>query len=142
MVRNLKYIKKSIEDYFSRHAMVNTVKFGDTDNLSIYRDIQYPLMNFDYVDSTFKAGNNNTARFTFAIMDLSNDEIEFDVVDAMNEVANDYLKHLENSIDIEILPNVSIVPFQDEFADRCSGVTFTVSFTVFRNNCQDILPFS
>lgn len=140
MVRNLKYVKDDIERYFSSHLMVNTIKMGDTDNLSTYSDIQYPLMNFEYIDSQYRGGLTNNARFQFYIMDLSNDEIEFDVVDTMNEIANDYLKYLESHEDLEMQPNVSIVPFSDEFGDRCAGVTFTVSFNMFRNNCEDILP--
>lgn len=140
MVRNLKYIKNIIEDYFNSHLMINTIKFGDTDNLSTYKDIQYPLVNFEYIDSQYKAGLTNSARFQFTIMDLSDEIIEFDVIDSCNEIANDYLKFLEDHEDIEILPNVSIQPFSDEFADRCAGVTFTISFNMFRNNCGDILP--
>jgi len=140
MVRNLKYIKNIIEDYFNSHLMINTIKFGDTDNLSTYKDIQYTLFNFEYIDNQYRAGLTNSARFQFAIMDLSNDIIEFDVIDSTNEIAIDFLKYLENHDDIEIQPNISIIPFNDEFADRCSGVTFTISFNLFRNNCQDILP--
>ena len=140
MVRNLKYVKESIENYFQNHMFINTVKFGDTDNLNTYDDLNYPLMNFEYLDSQFKMGTKNKARFQFAIMDLSDDLNEFDVIDSMNEIANDYLKFLENDVEITIDDNVSLQPFSDEFGDRCSGVTFTISFYIHRNNCDDILP--
>lgn len=143
MFRNLKYLKNIINDYWNNHQMVNTIKFGDTDNLSIYHDLQYPLVNYEYLDSNYRAGNENVVRFQFAIMDLTvedNIALDFDVISDCNEIANDFLKWLEVHDDIEIQPNVSIQPFSDSFGDRVSGVTFTVSFNIYRNNCIDILP--
>lgn len=140
MVRNIKYIKNIIEAYFKKHKMINDLKFGDTDNLSIYSDLNYPLTNYEYIDSQFKANNLNTARYSFAIMDLSNDENSFDVIANMTEIGNDFLKYLEVHDDIEIEANISLIPFEDSFQDRVSGVTFSIIFNIFRNNCGDILP--
>ncbi|WP_164108257.1 MULTISPECIES: hypothetical protein [Sphingobacterium] len=139
MIRGLKYIRDVVNNYWVNHNMINTIKFGDTDNLSIYKDLHYPLLNYNYLDSNYKAGMQNTARFEFYVMDLTDaDDIEmdFEIVANMNEIANDFLKWLENHDDIEIQPNVSIVPFSDSFGDRVSGVAFTVTFNVFRNNCS------
>ncbi|WP_313511648.1 hypothetical protein [Sphingobacterium sp.] len=120
--------------------MVNTIKFGDIDNLSTYKDIHYPLVNFEFIDSKYKFGFKNSAKFQFHIMDLSNDFNEFDVIDSCHEIANDYLKYLEGHFEIEIQSNISLVPFGDDFGDRCAGVAFMVEFNVHRNNCEDILP--
>lgn len=140
MVRNLKYIRNIIEDYFNQHPMVNDVKFGDSDKLSTYKKLKYPLLNFEYVKSNFNAGNDNATIWEFAIMDLSDEQTEFDVIDATNEIAQDFLKFLENHDDLEINGNVSVVPFSDNFGDMCSGNVFTVTFSAFRNNCLNILP--
>ncbi|WP_286732836.1 MULTISPECIES: hypothetical protein [Sphingobacterium] len=140
MVRNLKYIKNIIEEYFALHPMVNDVKFGDSDKLSTYKKLKYPLLNFEYVKSNFNAGNDNATIWEFAIMDLSDEITEFDVIDATNEIAQDFLKFLENHNDLEINGNVSVVPFSDNFGDLCSGNVFTVTFSSFRNNCLNILP--
>ncbi|MDF2948000.1 MAG: hypothetical protein K0R07_10 [Sedimentibacter sp.] len=139
MVRNLKYIRNIIEEYFAQHPMVNDVKFGDSDKLATYRKLQYPLLNFEYVKSNFNAGNDNATIWEFAIMDLSDEITEFDVIDATNEIAQDFLKFLENHNDLEINGNVSVVPFSDNFGDMCSGNVFTVTFNSFRNNCLNIL---
>lgn len=135
MVRNLKYIKNIIEEYFALHPMVNDVKHGDTDKLSTYKKLKYPLVNFEYVKSNFNAGNDNATIWEFAIMDLSDEITEFDVIDATNEIAQDFLKFLENHNDLEINGNVSVVPFSDNFGDMCSGNVFTVTFNSFRNSC-------
>lgn len=143
MFRNLKYLKDIIKNYWQGHKMINDIKFGDTDNLSIYHDLQYPLVNYEYIDSNYRAGNENVVRFQFSIMDMTVEEdveMDFDVVANMNEIANDFLKWLEEHNDIEIQPNVSLQPFSDSFGDRVSGVTFTVSFNIYRNNCMVILP--
>ena len=140
MVRNLKYIKNIIEGYFAQHPMVNDVKFGDTDKLSTYKNLKYPLLNFEYVKSNFNTSNDNATIWEFAIMDLSDEITEFDVIDATNEIAQDFLKFLENHDDLEINGNVSVVPFSDNFGDMCSGNVFTVTFSSFRNNCMNILP--
>jgi len=95
MVRNLKYIKNIIEDYFNQHPMVNDVKFGDTDKLSTYKKLKYPLLNFEYVKSNFNSGNENSTIWEFAIMDLSDEITEFDIIDSTNEIAQDFLKFLE-----------------------------------------------
>lgn len=140
MVRNLKYIKNIIEGYFAQHPMVQEVKFGDTDKLSTYKNLQYPLLNYEYVKSNFNAGNDNSSVWEFSIMNLSDEITEFDVIDSTNEIAQDFLKWLAEHDDIEISGNVSVVPFSDNFGDICSGNVFTVTFSSFRNNCLNILP--
>lgn len=135
MIRNLKYVKNIIENYFKAHPMIQDIKFGDTDNLSTYKDLKYPLVNYEYVNSTFNTGLENLSKWEVVIADLADDESEFDVIDNANEIAQDFLKYLEKHDDVEILGNITIAPFQDNFGDRTAGVLFTVTFNAFRNNC-------
>lgn len=136
MFRNLKFVKNVIEDYFNNHPQINSLYHGDTDNLSTYKDIQYPFCNYEYIDSNYQGNNINNVRWQIAFGDLSDDETEFDCVDRCNEIGQDFLKFLESHQDLEFQANVLIVPFNDSFADRVSGVTFTVTFIQHRNNCK------
>ncbi|WP_316736289.1 hypothetical protein [Pedobacter aquatilis] len=132
-----------LKDFFSEHLQVNTILVGDKKDITGKSDIIYPLANIEYLDKVIR-NNDDVYRYEIIIASLSNENIELNVINDANMVADDLVTHFENldNNQLEIFTNVTIKPFSDSFADRVAGVTFVVSMTGFRDACENSIPFT
>lgn len=134
----IKSLKSDFEKFFESHLQVNSVTYGEKDDLSINRAIRYPFVNLNYLETGINRGDN-VLRFEFIVGDLSTELTELDALNNTQLIASDFITWLENS-DIDFNDSFRLIPFQDQFIDRVSGHAFTVNFIVHRDNCASNIP--
>ncbi|MCX2474097.1 hypothetical protein OQZ33_07125 [Pedobacter sp. MC2016-05] len=139
---SLKTYLNFLKDFFNSHEQINTLLVGDKKDITGHSDIVYPLANIEYLDKAIK-GNDDVYRFEIIIASLSTNDIELDVINDCNLIADDlvtYFSDIDKFEDLEFFNSVTMKPFTDSFGDRVSGVTFVVSMTGFRKACITSIP--
>lgn len=141
---NLTKLKKYLRDWYSANPFVNTVIISNKDDYSANRDINYPVIHVEYVNSSVNSAYN-TYIFSFTVGDIQENDIENRNIDDIHNdcqlLAQDFIDyHSEFNENFEIDENIQINPFYDKNGDRTAGVTFAVRFNVFREKNTCIIP--
>lgn len=136
----LNQIKYKLIEFFNSHAQINQVVYSDDFDFNAERNLNYSLVNIEYLDSNISNRLMNH-RFKFVIADLLNTEIEGhsdEIVSDCLQIAEDFFAWLYDQPEWSFNKSSSIQKFADDTSDRTSGVVFIVTLGVIRkqNSCE------
>lgn len=125
--------------FFSGHAQTQSVYYMDDFDFNAERNIQYPVANIEYLNSTI-ANKQTNHSFKVVLADLcepDNNEMEDAIHSDMLQVAEDFFTWLQNYEGFSFNKASSINKFTDNTGDRASGIVFTIALSVIRpqNRC-------
>jgi len=141
---NLNQIKNYLKKWFKKSPFVNTVIVSAKDDFAGVRDVNYPVVHLEYVNSQTNS-NYNVYVFSITVADIQNNRIvNRNIDDIQNDcqlIAQDFIDyHSENIDQFEFDENIQIIPFEETNPDRTAGVTFAVRLSVFREKNICIIP--
>lgn len=140
MITVNQYIKL-IEDFFSKHNMINTVLVGSDYDFNAMPDVVYPVVNIEYITQNIQ--NTTIAdQFEITIADLLDENVpksEYRIYSYCNQIADDTITYFGNQYDVDYdvnENNISIQKFNNN-VDGTAGCVFILTFNQFReaNNC-------
>jgi len=132
-------IKFKFINYFKNHKQVRQVEYFDQYNFAALRNLQYPVVNIEFNQSTIQ-DKFMVHSFNIFIGDKiqpdnmnSEDEIMSDTM----QIAEDFFTAFRYDYDMDMKPVSNIQAVSDNFGDRVSGIVFTVQVYVGRlyNSC-------
>ena len=131
---SLNQIKSNLLSYFTSHAQVKQIVYGDDFKFNGERDLSYPVVNIEFLDASIsqKLLNYN---FKFVIGDFTSDNTEQqdEVISDSLLIAEDFFSFLQETEGWVFSKSSSIQKFVDDSGDRVSGIVFRVVLSVVRS---------
>lgn len=129
----LNQIVESLKDIGSKHAQINTVKYGDFQNFLDDKDIKYPLMFISYPTPSI-SGKELTYRFSFLFADLVLKEMSNveEVISDQMEIALDVYSLLSDNKHPWQYPTAASFEqiFDDSTPEWLGGCSMNVAITI------------
>ncbi len=137
---SLNQILNKLEGFFNDHAQVNEVVVASDFDFNAERNLTYPVVNLEHVDSNISDKKMNH-RFKVVVADiLSTDTKNHDneIVSDSLLIAEDFFSWLQEQEGFEFTKSTNIQRFVEDGGDRTAGVTFVVTLSTIRaqNTCQ------
>lgn len=134
-MKTLNQIKHLLLEFFNSHGQVASVLYLDDFDFNSERNLTYPAVNIEYIDSTVR--NKETLHsFKVVLADLVNQNIdghEDEIFSDLLLIAEDFFTWAQESYDFDFQKSVNIQKFQDDTGDRTSGLVYRFQLKVIRS---------
>ena len=136
----LNQLKYKLIGFFESHAQVKSVKYEDDFDFNAERNLTYPVVNIEYIDSNI-ADKMTSHNFKVVLGDLADGNVEGlddEIVSDMHLIAEDFFTWLQYQNGFSFTRTTNIQKFLDDTHDRVSGIVFRITLSVRRsqNECS------
>lgn len=136
---SLNKLKTFLQQFFEQHGMINSVYYMNDFDFSAQRNIVYPCVNIEYVNTSMSKKTFDHS-FKIIIADLcqpDNNEHQDNIHSDSLQVAEDFFTYLQNfdgttEFNFDLKRTSTLNPFIDDKGDRCAGIVFTLSLAINR----------
>ncbi len=139
---SLNQIKNRLISYFSSHAQVNSVIYGDNFKFAAERNLKYPVANIEWLESNV-SGKTMNHTFRLILADKTNpniDAIQDEISSDMLLIADDFMSYLQDTEGWSFIRSSQIVKLTDEYLDRIDGIKFRISLSTIRRQNICVTP--
>lgn len=131
----LNQIKYLLIGFFESHRMINQVFYGDKFDFSAVIDLNYPVVNIEYLNSNIsnKVMNHNFKIIIGDITQPNNADMEDLIYSDSLQIAEDFYTYLSNYTGNLIFDKVSsIQKFNHDMPDIVCGIVFSIRLGTMR----------
>lgn len=139
LMLTLNQLKYRFIHFFENHKQIKQVCYLDQYNFSAMRNLQYPVVNIEFNQSSIqdKFFVHSFNVFIGDKIQPDNINTEDEIVSDAMQIAEDFFTAFRYDYDMDMKPASNIQAVSDNFGDRVSGIVFTVQVYLGRlyNSC-------